>query len=58
MKAKKMSDLDIAEELGKQILRLAMDEKKDILRKVDEDVQKELLTFKNNIPKDNRENDQ
>ena len=34
-----------------------MDEKKDILKKVDEDVQKELLIFKNNIPKDNREND-
>lgn len=51
MKSKKASDLDWAEELGKQIIRVAMDEKKDIIKKVDEDIQKELEIFKNGLPK-------
>ncbi len=38
MKTKKINDLDMAEELGKKILRIAQEDKKEILKKVDEDI--------------------
>jgi hypothetical protein len=56
MTSKKNSDLERAEELGKEILRVALEEKKDILKRVDEDVQIELGKFKESLPKDNIDN--
>jgi hypothetical protein len=46
MTSKKNSDLERAEELGKEILRVALEEKKDILKRVDQDIQIELGNFK------------
>ncbi len=58
MTSKKNSDLERAEELGKEILRVALEQKKDILKRVDEDVQIELGKFKESLPKDNIDNSQ
>lgn len=58
MKGKKTSDLDRAEEIGKEIQRQAMDEKKDILKRVDEDVLKELSQFQSSIQVESIDNSQ
>ncbi len=49
MKGKKRTDLERAEELGKDILRQAMDQRRDILRQVEDDTQKELESFKRSL---------
>jgi hypothetical protein len=56
MKGKKVNELERAEELGREIISFALDQKKEILRKVDEDVQKELEHFKKNLPQEEQNN--